>query len=60
MGVSDPELRRKLFEHRWRKLEHESELQSWPRWKRFLHRLQKCPICKVPPKERHQSNPSSE
>ena len=28
---------------RW---EHEIEKQGWPFWKRLMHRLQDCPICK--------------
>jgi len=35
MGVSDPELREKLFGPRWVQLQHESEKQRWPRWKRL-------------------------
>jgi hypothetical protein len=49
--VSDPELRKKLFGRRWLQHEHESEKQSWPWWKRMIHRLQRCPICK-PEKEK--------
>jgi len=48
-GVSDPEIQKKVFGPRW---EHELEKQGWPLWKKLLHRLQRCPICK--PK-----NPSS-
>jgi hypothetical protein len=51
MGVSDPELREKLFGPRWVQLQHESEKQRWPRWKRLIHRLQRCPICKPSKKE---------
>ena len=50
MGVSDPELRKKLFEPRWVQHNHELEKQHWPWWKQLMHRLQQCPICK-PEKE---------
>jgi hypothetical protein len=43
MGVSDPEIQKKVFGPRW---QHEIEKQSWPLWKKLLHRLQRCPICK--------------
>ena len=46
MGVSDPEVRKKLSEPRWLQYKHESEKQSWPWWKRLIHRFQRCPICK--------------
>ena len=46
MGVSDPELRQKLSETRWLQYKHEAEKQNWPRWKRLIHRFQRCPICK--------------
>jgi hypothetical protein len=52
-GVSDPELRKKLFGPRWVQYEHESEKRSWPWWKRVIHRLQRCPICK-PEKEKEK------
>jgi len=58
MGVSDPELREKLFGRRWQQLQHESEKQSWPRWKRFIHRLQRCPICKPRAEKRDESGGS--
>src|ERR1044072_9974967 len=45
MGVSDPELRERLSGPRLRQYQHECEKQSWPLWKRLLHRLQRCPIC---------------
>jgi hypothetical protein len=32
---------------------HESEKQKWPWWKRLIHRLQSCPICK-PEKEKEK------
>jgi len=35
MGVSDPEIRKKVFGPRW---QHEIEKQGWPLWKRLLHR----------------------
>jgi hypothetical protein len=53
MGVSDPELRKKLFGANWLQVQHEFEKQSWPRWKRLLHRLQRCPVCK-PEKKKEQ------
>jgi hypothetical protein len=43
VGFSDPEIQKKVFGPRW---QHEVERQSWPLWKRLLHRLQRCPICK--------------
>jgi len=43
MGVSDPEIQKKVFGPRW---EHEMEKQGWPLWKRIIHRLQDCPICR--------------
>jgi hypothetical protein len=43
MGISNPEIQKKVFGPRW---EHEIEKQSWPFWKRLMHRLQDCPICK--------------
>jgi hypothetical protein len=47
-GVSDPEVRKKISEPRWLQYQHESEKQSWPWWKRLLHRIQHCPICRPP------------
>ena len=46
MGMSDPEVRRKMLGPRLLQLQHESEKQAWPLWKRLMHRLQPCPICK--------------
>jgi len=43
MGISNPETQKKVFGPRW---EHEIEKQGWPFWKRLMHRLQDCPICK--------------
>jgi hypothetical protein len=43
MGISNPEIQKKVFGPRW---EHEIEKQGWPFWKRLMHRLQDCPICK--------------
>jgi hypothetical protein len=43
MGVSDPEIQKKVFGSRW---DHEIEKQGWPIWKKLIHRLQRCPICK--------------
>jgi hypothetical protein len=37
------EIQKKVFGPRW---EHEIEKQGWPFWKRLMHRLQDCPICK--------------
>jgi hypothetical protein len=53
MGVSDPDTRKKVFGSRW---DHEIEKQGWPLWKRLLHRLQRCPICK--PKVKTQDRKS--
>jgi len=47
IGVSDPEIQKKVFGPRW---QHEIEKQSWPLWKKLLHRLQRCPICKPEPR----------
>ena len=46
MGMSDPEARKKLSDARWLQYKHESEKQSWPFWKRLIHRFQRCPLCK--------------
>jgi len=43
MGISNPEIQTKVFGPRW---QHEMEKQSWPLWKKLMHRLQRCPICK--------------
>src|SRR5665811_1707642 len=43
MGISNPEIQKKAFGPSW---EHEIEKQGWPFWKRLMHRLQDCPICK--------------
>src|SRR5581483_4149417 len=50
-GVSDPEFRKSLFRAKWLQFQHESEKQSWPRWKRLIHRLQRCPVCRPPVKK---------
>jgi hypothetical protein len=42
MGISNPEIRKKVFGPRW---EHKIEKQGSPFWKRLMHRLQGCPIC---------------
>lgn len=49
MGVSDPEVRKKLSEPRWLKYQHDVERQKWPWWKRFAHRFERCPICRPRP-----------
>ena len=49
MGVSDPEIRKKLFGPRW---QHEIEKQGWSFWKKLIHRLRPCPICKSNAKTR--------
>lgn len=36
----------KLSEARWIEYRHESEKQNWPMWKRLIHRLSHCPICR--------------
>jgi len=41
--VSDPEIQKKIFGPRW---QHEVDKQAWPLWKRLIHRLQGCTICK--------------
>jgi hypothetical protein len=46
MGVSDPEVRKKITEARWLQFQHLSETQGWPWWKRLIHRLGGCPICR--------------
>jgi len=46
MGVSDPEVRKKLSESRWLQYKHESEKQQWPWWKRLRHRFEPCPTCR--------------
>lgn len=51
MGVSDPEIRRKVFGPRWVQAQHESEKRDWPLWKRLIHRFQRCPICKPVPEQ---------
>jgi len=53
MGVTDPEVRKKLSEPRWLQYEHESDQQNWPWWQRLIHHFQRCPICK-PEKVREQ------
>jgi hypothetical protein len=57
VGVSDPELRKKLFGPKLVQFDHEQEKRSWPRWKRLMHRLRPCPICK-PKKNEGQSRAS--
>lgn len=47
MGISDPEIRKKLSEPKWVRFKHESEKQGWPWWKRLIHRIQGCPICET-------------
>lgn len=47
MGVSDPEIRKKLSEPKWVRFKHESEKQNWPWWKRLIHRIHGCPICET-------------
>src|SRR5947209_750198 len=47
MGLSDPEVRKRLTEARWQKYIHQVEKLSWPWWKRLLHRLRRCPICEL-------------
>jgi hypothetical protein len=46
MGMSDPEVREKFSEPRWRQFKHETEKQSWPFLRRLIHRFERCPICK--------------
>jgi hypothetical protein len=40
------ELLQKLSEARWAQCRHESERRCWPWWKRLIHRLDRCPICR--------------
>jgi hypothetical protein len=40
------EILRKLSEARWLRYRHECEKQGWPLWKRLIHRLTRCPICR--------------
>lgn len=47
MGMSDPEARNKLSEARWQQFKHQTEMQSWPLWKRLMHRFEDCPICEA-------------
>jgi hypothetical protein len=42
MGVSDPEVQKKVFGPRW---QHEVDKPGWLFWKRRVHCLQGCPIC---------------
>jgi hypothetical protein len=58
MGVSDPEIRKKLSEPKWLQFKHESEKQSWPWWKQLIHRIQGCPICK-PEKFKEHKRPAA-
>jgi hypothetical protein len=44
MGISNPEIQKKVFGPRW---EDEIEKRDWPFRKRLMHRLQDCPICKL-------------
>lgn len=43
MGISNPEIQKKVFGPRW---QHEIEMQTWSLWKKLIHRLQPCSICK--------------
>jgi hypothetical protein len=49
MGVSDPEIRTKVFGPKWVEFQHFSEKKSWSWWKRLLHRFEHCPICSQQP-----------
>jgi len=46
MGISDPDVRKKLSEARYLQYKHLSEPQKWHWWRRLFHRFQRCPICK--------------
>jgi hypothetical protein len=46
MGISDPDVRKKLTEARYLQYRHLSETQKWHWWRRLFHRLQPCPICR--------------
>jgi hypothetical protein len=44
MGVSDPEIQKKVFGPRW---QHEIEKQSWPLWKRLIHRFHRFSMSRI-------------
>jgi hypothetical protein len=46
MGISDPDVRKKLTEGRYLQYKHLSEREKWSWWKRLFHRFQRCPICR--------------
>lgn len=46
MGVSDPEIRKRISEDRWLQYQHLCDKQKWPLWKRLIHRLRRCPLCR--------------
>ncbi len=46
MGMSDPEIRKKLSEARFVQYKHVSDKQNWPYWRRLIHLFQRCPICR--------------
>jgi hypothetical protein len=46
MGMSDPEIRKKLSEARFLQYQHVFDKQNWPFWKRLIHFFQRCPICR--------------
>jgi hypothetical protein len=56
MGISDPDFRKKLAEARRVQYKHLSEKQKWHWWRRMLHRLQQCPICR-PEEDKTLLNP---
>jgi hypothetical protein len=46
MGLSDPEIRKRLSDATWLPIKHQSDKKKWPWWKRLAHRFEPCPICK--------------
>jgi len=55
MGISDPDVRKKLTEARYLQYKHLSETQKWHWWRRLFHRLQPCPICRPEKAKDHHS-----
>ena len=46
MGLSDPEVRKRLSEPRLQQFQHEEDKKKWPWWRRLMHRFQYCPACR--------------
>jgi len=51
----DPEALEKLSEVMQLHDEHELEKQGWPFWKRLIHRLLRCPICRPKKVKSHKT-----